>query len=361
MPFVGSSRFTNLSSRNAILIIAAVIFSIIYGLWVGSPINPKESKGADLLLYRSIVERISGGEPYYDVTGEELRARGYASHSVFNWRLPTLAWLLGHLPSVKIGQALTAILASLSLFLWMTVFHRKQYSLKQLMAAGLLLAGPVIYGLLPDPCLMHEVWAGTLIMLSLAAHGSGWRYTSVLCGILALLLRELTLPFVLVMLILAYRDGYRHEAFAWLIGAVVFGGGLLIHWTIVNKLITENDLALRGGWIVFGGWRFVLDTARMQPALLIAPPWVTAVLVPLALLGLAAWRGPLGSRVAATVGIYILAFSIVGLPFNKYWGLMYAHLLPLGFLFVPYAFRDLWVPINNIMRKRHKENLWLVR
>lgn len=352
MPFVGSSRFTNLSSRNAILIIAAVIFSIIYGLWVGSPINPKESKGADLLLYRSIVERISKGETYYYVTGEELRARGYASHSVFNWRLPTLACLLGHLASARLRRALAAMPAFLNLLLWMMVFHRRQFSLTQLVAGGLLLAGPVLYSLLPDPYLLHEVWAGTLIMLSLAAHGRGWRYASVLCGILALLLRELTLPFVFVMLVLAYRDGYRGEALAWLIGAAVFGGGLLLHWSIVNKFITENDLALRGGWIVFGGWRFILDTAGMQPALLIARPWVTAVVLPVALLGLAAWRDPLGSRVAATVGIYILAFCIVGLPCNKYWGLMYAHLVPLGFLSLPHALRNLWQPIDRTMRKK---------
>ena len=104
---------------------------------------------------------------------------------------------------------------------------------------------------------------------------------------------------------------------------MVFGGELLLHWSIVTSLLTEKDLALEGGWIVFGGWRFVLDTAKMQPLLLIAPPWVTAIILPLALFGLAGWRGPLGSRVAATVGIYILAFSFVGRPFNRYWGLMY--------------------------------------
>ena len=69
-----SSRFPNLSSRNALFIIATLIFIIVYGLIVYHPVIPKESKGADLLLYKRIVERISGGEAYYDVTG------GRASH-----------------------------------------------------------------------------------------------------------------------------------------------------------------------------------------------------------------------------------------------------------------------------------------
>ena len=111
---------------------------------------------------------------------------------------------------------------------------------------------------------------------------------------------------------------------------------------LVTSLLTEKDLALEGGWIVFGGWRFVLDTAKMQPLLLIAPPWVTAIILPLTLFGLAGWRGPLGSRVAATVGIYIMAFSFVGRPFNRCWGLMYISIMPLGLFYAFYALRDLW-------------------
>ena len=317
------TRFPNLSSRNALFIIATLIFIIVYGLIAYHPVIPKESKGADLLLYKRIVERISGGETYYDVTGEELRTRGYTSNSVFNWRLPMLGWLLGHLPSAKIGQVLAVILASITLLIWISVFHQKQYDFAQIMIGGLLLTGPVIYSLLPDPFLMHEFWAGTLIALSLAAYGRGWRYASVICGLTALFLRELTLPFICVMMVLAYREGHRREALAWLIGSMVFGGELMLHWSIVTSLLTEKDLALEGGWIVFGGWRFVLDTAKMQPLLLIAPPWVTAIILPLALFGLAGWRGPLGSRVATTVGIYILLFfcrptlqSILG--FNVY-------------------------------------------
>ena len=146
---------------------------------------------------------------------------------------------------------------------------------------------------------MHEFWAGTLIALSLAAYGRGWRFVSVICGLAALSLRELTLPFVCVMMVLAYREGHRREALAWLIGSHCFRWRITASLVYSYKLDHGKRLGLEGGWIVFGGWRFVLDTAKMQPLLLIAPPWVTAIILPLALLGLAGWRGPLGSRVAA--------------------------------------------------------------
>ena len=175
-----STRFANLSPCSAILLIATLIFTITYGLAVYHPIIPKESKGADLMLYRRIVERIRGGEGYYAVTGEELRKRGYPTHSVFNWRLPVLGWSLGHLPSTKTGQVLSVILASMTLLTWMIAFHQRNYSFIQLMFGGLLLTGPLLYSLLPDPFLIHEFWAGTLILLSLAAYGRGWRSLSVI-------------------------------------------------------------------------------------------------------------------------------------------------------------------------------------
>jgi hypothetical protein len=92
------------------------------------------------------------------------------------------------------------------------------------------------------------------------------------------------------MMILAYIEGQRREALIWFAEILCFGGELLIHWSIVSRLITNNDKVLEGGWIVFGGWPFVLSTVQMHPFLLIFPPWVVAIILPLALLGLAGWR-----------------------------------------------------------------------
>jgi len=344
-----SNRFDNLTVCKAWIIVALVMLAIVYGLVVYHPIiqdaGDSSLKNTDLKLYRRIVERIHTGESYYTAAEDELRKRGYTTHSPFNWRLPSLAWLLGYLPDVNIGRILVVMLASINLLVWMTVFRQYQYSLVQVTLGSFTMAGPLIYSLLPDPFLGHEHWAGTLIALSLAAYGRGWRALSLISGLCALFLRELSLPFVCVMMVIAYLERRRWESIVWLLGIIVFVGALMFHWSIVTHSFTERNTALGGEWIVFGGWQFVLGTAQMYPWLLIAPPWVTAITLPLALLGLARWYGQLGSRVAATVGIYILAFSMIGLPYNKYWGSMYVHLMPLGFLFTNYALRDLWQPI----------------
>ncbi len=150
---------------------------------------------------------------------------------------------------------------------------------------------------------------------------------------------------------MAYMESQRREALLWFIGILCFGGELLIHWSIVSKLITENDKVLQGGWIVFGGWPFVLDTAQMHPLLILSPPWIIAIILPLALFGLACWRDSAGIRITCTVVIYLLAFSIVGLPFNIYWGLMYVFVMPLGLLHLPHVFRQLWQPFQQRKNK----------
>src|SRR5262245_1064005 len=77
-----------------------------------TPLDPaEEDRRNDLRLYRAIVDRVHHGEPYYDAAEAELRARGYPMRSVFNWRPPLYAWLLGHLPALAWGRALFIILA----------------------------------------------------------------------------------------------------------------------------------------------------------------------------------------------------------------------------------------------------------
>ncbi len=350
---LSNNNISNLTPFRAAFIIAVFAASILYGVSVCRPLQISSGgipKPADLQCYQNIVKRIQVGENYYSAAGKELRSFGYTTGSVFNWRLPTLALFLGHLPSLKAGHCIAFILALITLLLWMMVFHQHKYKVWQVFLGGLILSGPVIYGIIPLPFLSHEYWAGTLIAISLALHSLGWRYTAVTMGVLALLLRELSLPFLFIMMSLACIEGQKKEALLWFLGIVVFGLVMLLHWSIVNKLITENDIVLKGGWIVFGGWPFVLNTSQMHPFLIFAPPWVAAIILPLSLLGFTGWCGYIGIRVACTVGIYVLAFSIVGRSFNIYWGLMYTFLMPLGLLHLPYVLKK----IRQSLLRHHK-------
>ena len=79
----------------------------------------------------------------------------------------------------------------------------------------------------------------------------------------------------------------------------------------------------------------------MNAFLFSLPAWVSAIYLPLALLGLIGWRGRAATRITVTASAYLAAFAIVGLPFNDYWGLLCAPLLPFGLVWAPAAIQDL--------------------
>jgi len=347
----GSPHFAEFRLYHSTAIILCLCVAVIFGFVVYRPIITDADRSAkrtdgDLILYQRIAEQIHSGANYYIAAGNELRRMGYPTRSVFNWRLPTLAWILGYMPSIRSGQFLVIVLTSIAMLIWLRVLQQYHYGRWQMFFGGIILSGPVVYSLIPGPVLNHEFWAGTLIALSLAAYAKGWRVVSISSGLTALFLRELSLPFVCVMMVISFIEGKRQEALIWFTGLLLFCGFFLYHWTTVSKLMMEQDHAMQGGWFAFGGWQFVLHTAQTHPYLLLLPTWVTIFILPLALLGLCWRRSPLGIRVAATVGIYVLAFLIVGRPLNKYWGMVYAFVFPLGLLHAPAAFKDLWRPFQ---------------
>ena len=85
--------------------------------------------------------------------------------------------------------------------------------------------------------------------------------------------------------------------------------------------------------MAFSGYPFVLHLAQLNMALMQAPLWVAALVLPPALLGLLFWSGGGGGRGARTAFVvlgYALGFCFIGRPNNDYWGLIIAPLWPLG-------------------------------
>lgn len=295
----------------------------------------------DLALYRAIVRRVHDGEAYYPVAQEELRKRGYPTRSVFNWRPPTYAWFFALLPGPVWVQVLLLLLCLVALAL---AYWGETRRSNVLQASGLILflTGPFAWCLVQDAFFSQEVWAGTLIVLSLAAYAVGWRPIGVLAGLAALFLRELALPYVLVAAGVALWQRRKGEAAAWIMGLLGFAGLLLWHAQQVQGRITvEDERVFSEGWLRLGGIPFVLLTGRMNRYLFDAPRWIVALWLAVALLGLVARRGEAGQRLLGTALIYVLAFLVVGNPrINDYWGLLYVGVLPFGVVEAPRALWD---------------------
>ena len=133
----------------------------------------------------------------------------------------------------------------------------------------------------------------------------------------------------------------RVEAGVWAFGLVAYGSFLAWHASEVARRMTEADVS-RSDWLCFGGLKFDLVTARMSEFFYAAPGWVVAFYLSLSLLGLAGWRGQRGTLAAGTVFGFLAAFSIVGNPYNGYWGLLYVPILAFGAVRAPAALVDLY-------------------
>ncbi|MGB3167664.1 MAG: hypothetical protein WBA68_12905, partial [Alteraurantiacibacter sp.] len=199
-----------------------------------------------------------------------------------------------------------------------------------------------VSGFKPQYLLLHEVWAGMLIALSLGIYRKSRWWPAVLAAALALAVRELVLPFVLLMGALALVRGRGREALAWGALVVLFAVVLWLHLAEVQGYIEASDpqspswLALRG----LTGWtsNFTLTTILRH-----LPAWLAAPLVLLPLIGWAGWRSDFGVTGFLLCLGYGIMFMIAGRDNNFYWALIVLPVWFVGLAFVRPSLASLWL------------------
>lgn len=349
------TRFALLPRWGAALVLSLTIIGFAWCLTAAltaapelAPVEDKEGKKerrSDWDFYGRVVDSVRAGENYYAALPPLFAEWKYQPFSLFNYRTPIYAWMLGALPNALWGQALLAILTLTTLLVAYTALRRETTPLAAIIGM-LLLFGECGWCLIEPALYATELWAGLLLTLSLCLYALDRWPWAVSASLAALFLRELSLPYCVIALAFAAWRGRRIEAACWLIGFL--GYALFMKWHLgeAAKLMPLPGERDAFDWVQFGGATFLLGTCRMNLFLILLPGWVAALYLPLALLGLASWRSEMGARAALTVGSYLAAFSIIGQDFNKYWGLMYTPLLALGLVWTPAALRDLWAALR---------------
>jgi hypothetical protein len=343
------SSYARLSSWQARAVLIALVLFIGFSVW-RSPAPPplcnvreENAKSGDVFLYMSEIKRIHAGENYYHAAARELAALGYPTASVFNWRTPLPMWLIGELPDPLCGRLILIAAGVAMLLMAFEAAAREQPNVYRLgMPLVALLTLPLLPCFQADVFVLTEVWAGIMIALSVSAYGVNLRFLGATMALAALFLRELSLPYCLLGLAFALWERRPKEStvyIAGLIGWAVFYG---LHCWKVSHLIGPAAQAHRQGWVQFGGLTFVIAVAQMNSCLVLLPVWVTVVFFALSMLGLAGWQTAWGIRIGLTVCMYVVAFSIVGQDFNRYWGMMISPLFCFGVVRSPAALVDLW-------------------
>ena len=300
------------------LALAFLLGLLVLGLWqLRTPVHTKISPhGNDVVLFRTVVDRMRTGESYYSAMNAELRHRAYPTASILNWRPPATFFFLARVPGAV--HAAMLLLSVTALALTVYVF-RGSSALLTITATLMMLGGAVLPAMPSDGLYMPETWTGIFLVLSILAYTAGAVRFAVCCAILAACARELALPYVLASLALAVQGRRTDEVRWYLIGLCAFAAYYGAHAVAAISQMQPGDMAHRSSWIAFGGWKFVVRTVAMGGWYLILPLWTAAVGVVLVVAGL--W-GPADRHLKIMVVGYLGGFCIVGQSFNTYWGLL---------------------------------------
>lgn len=306
---------------------------------VKSAANAAPKRDTDLQLYDAIIERVRAGENYYAVAVEEQRARNFPVRPGLAVRLPTLAYLSAwaRTPGMIF---LGALLAIATLLAWWLRLRDEPGGQEHARYVLLLLVIGAVVGFKPHYLALHEVWAGMLLALSLGLHRPGHWFGAWCVAALALAIRELALPFVLLLGAMALARGDRREFFGWAGLVILFALGMALHLSVVGEYISAADRA-SPSWLALRGLSGWTGNVIASSGLHLLPAWLAAPLALLPLLGWAGWRAPLGLTGFLLCLGYGLFFMIAGRDNNFYWALMVMPVWFIGYAFVPRALASL--------------------
>ncbi|MGZ3273391.1 MAG: hypothetical protein ACXU82_07015 [Caulobacteraceae bacterium] len=337
-------------ARLLLLLAAVLTLSTVTGPQLEPPPPSSAAPGAhytDRELYRDVVLRVGQGQDYYAAAAAAQRAHGYPTSPPWVIREPTVAWMLALMPGDLVRWAALMVLAAAAVVMMRDALDQVPAPAWMRIAATLLFGlGLATVVAAPSAPYLHENWAAVLIGLSLASWRAGeggaggrWRLAAGF-GLLACLVREIALPYLLAMAAFAAMERRRGEFLGWATALALLAAALAAHLYLAARQHLAAD-GLSPGWLMFGGWPFAVLAARRNMLLALLPAPLASLVLLAGWLGLVSMRSPWTWRIAGTAGVFLAAFMAIGRPDNYYWGVMVAPIAAMGLPFAPGALRDL--------------------
>lgn len=315
----------------------------------------------DLKLYDRAISRILHGENYYDFIVSEHRRADYPVRPGAAVRLPTLAYLDaamgvdGDRPAPNAMAVALALMVGVIAAWWGRLGDLGVDPSLRRIGTALVFFGASL-GLNRYYFVLHELWAGMLVALSLGLHRphGGWREKvgtgfshqtsdrkdsgrflgAVLAAALALSIREHVLPYVLLMGAMAGWRGAWREAAAWgaLVALFAVGYAWHLHLIALQTLPTDH---LGPSWLAMRGLGGFLSNTVLSSNLRFLPHQIAGPLTILMIFGWASWRSSAGQTGLLLFSGYALLFAIAGRNDNFYWGAVITPVMALGLAFMP--------------------------
>lgn len=201
---------------------------------------------------------------------------------------------------------------------------------------------------MPRLPLFHDSWAGLFIALSLTLRAPNRYISAIVFGLLAALVREMALAYLLLMLACALWERSWREAIGWIMAIACVCVSLSLHAYGISSYIQADDLVSQG-WDELGGWFFYLSTIYSSSGLIFLPKQVGYGLVRLSIFGWLAWKSVVGLRVFGLILGYAIAVMLFARPGNLYWSLLVAPFILAGAVFAAPGVKAL---LSNILRAK---------
>lgn len=313
--------------------------------------SAKPRRDDDLALYDVAVDRIRGGEHYYDFIVSEQRIAQFPVRPGVAVRLPTLVYLNAYLGTQ--GQTIAAVLLLMAVMIvwWRRLGEEPGGREHRTMAIALLFVGASL-GLNRYFFQLHELWAGMLLALAFGLHRPGKWGAALAVAALAVAIREHALPFIMLMAAMAaWRRDWKETA-AWSALTLVFLTALALHLGIIAQQVTPDD-RYGQGWMTLRGLSGWLSNITLSSNLRHLPHWLAGPAIILMVFGWCAWRTSAGLFGTFLFLGYGLAFMIAGRGDNYYWGAVVAPPMMIGLAFAPRGIASL---IKATRRKPHQSN-----
>lgn len=348
------NRFAGAPRWLAALIFAALIAIMAYGVMgktgekfirsADSTAMKANGLVGDHALYSEIARRVGEGENYYVAATSEQRENSYPTKPFLTVRLPTHAMLIGHMGE-KPFQWLGMAIGIITILLWRRRLNQEPDLPFYARFGVFLMVINLIQPLLMRAWVyMHESITGTLIALALVLYRKERQGPTMAVMAVAMAIREPAVPVAMIFGLFALWDRNWRAAAIWMAMGIAFLGGLALHIQAINAVILPSDIA-SPGWSSSGGWLSYVSFVSKTSILRFAPPWVGAVLVPLSLLGWAAWKGRLGNLTFAVQALFAAFFIALARPDNFYWAVLIVPTLLVGLIFTPAALYQLWLSL----------------
>lgn len=322
----------NRAAAIVILALAALVTAWSLSLGEPAPLPQIRADYSDFRLYSQIARKVEQGAGYYDAAIALQRAHAYPVRPFVTVRLPTLAAAQAFLGKSVLHYAAIGLLVALVLA-WIIALKGRANTLEKAGSAFAILAGGAMM-LSTGFVVMHDMWAGALLGLALACYATRAWPLALVCAALAIGVRELAVPFVLLAIAFSIADKRWRELAAWSILLVAFLVGMTLHANAVHAHLQPGDLG-SPGWQGLIGPRLVIDGLNRLTLIKVLPLPLASLLFAIPLLGWLAVPGRQGLFATLFLAGMALMIALFGRANNFYWAQLLLPVWFVGLAFIP--------------------------